>query len=124
MYKIFQNALDYLNTDGAAALMKAQNRSETFGRQSKQMSNIAQESRLLTEKLEKESKNIIQVAKTAYDRSSEVNKLAKDGLGQQSNIRFELIFIIFTVESLSRLILGGFFLIDFLKHGNTFNNTY
>lgn len=46
----FQVALDYLQTDGAAALQNALQRSEEFGQQSEQMSQIAREARLLAKK--------------------------------------------------------------------------
>jgi len=42
--------MDYVQTDGSAALKKAMERSEEFGQQSSKMSEIAREARALAEK--------------------------------------------------------------------------
>jgi hypothetical protein len=42
--------MDYVQTDGSAALRKAMERSEQFGQTSSQMSEIAREARALAEK--------------------------------------------------------------------------
>ena len=42
--------MDYVQTDGAAALKKAMERSEEFGQHSSKMSEIAREARALAEK--------------------------------------------------------------------------
>jgi len=47
---LLQDTMDYVQTDGAAALKKAMERSEEFGQQSSKMSEIAREARALAEK--------------------------------------------------------------------------
>jgi len=42
--------MDYVQTDGSAALKKAMERSEEFGQHSSNMSEIAREARALAEK--------------------------------------------------------------------------
>jgi hypothetical protein len=47
---LLQDTMDYVQTDGAAALKKAMERSEEFGQHSSKMSEIAREARALAEK--------------------------------------------------------------------------
>lgn len=81
--------MEYLEGEGAAALAKARNRSDQFGKQSVDMSALAKESRLIAEKLENEAKNIREIAEKAYNTSLNANKLAKDGINKQANIRYQ-----------------------------------
>lgn len=83
---LFQHANDYLHTDGTAAFVKAFNRSKEFGQQSTQMSSIAQESRLIAENLEKEAKNIKDIAESANATSYEAYDWTMKGFTQQLNI--------------------------------------
>lgn len=82
-----QSALEYLDGEGAAALAKARNRSDQFGKQSVDMSALAKESRLLAEKLESEARNIRDIADKAFNTSLVANQIAKDGITKQANIR-------------------------------------
>lgn len=84
----FQSALEYLEGEGAAALAKARDRSDQFGKQSGEMSKLAKESRLLAEKLENEARNIRDIAEKAFNSSLAANKIAKDGINKQANIRY------------------------------------
>lgn len=82
-----QSALEYLDGEGAAALAKARNRSDQFGKQSVDMSALAKESRLLAEKLEKDARNIRDIAEKALNTSVAAHIIAKDGIKKQANIR-------------------------------------
>ncbi|KPJ00552.1 Laminin subunit gamma-1 [Papilio xuthus] len=88
--KEINSALEYLDGEGAAALAKARNRSDQFGKQSVDMSALAKESRLLAEKLENEARNIREIAEKAYNTSLLANKIAKDGINKQANISNEV----------------------------------
>ncbi|XP_014366432.2 laminin subunit gamma-1 [Papilio machaon] len=88
--KEINSALEYLDGEGAAALAKARNRSDQFGKQSVDMSALAKESRLLAEKLENEARNIRDIAEKAYNTSLLANKIAKDGINKQANISNEV----------------------------------
>ncbi|KAG6444665.1 hypothetical protein O3G_MSEX003474 [Manduca sexta] len=88
--KEINSALEYLDGEGAAALAKARNRSDQFGKQSVDMSALAKESRLLAEKLENEAKNIKDIADKAFNTSLIANKIAKDGITKQANISNEV----------------------------------
>lgn len=76
-----------MDGEGTAALSKARNRSDQFGKQSDDMSSLAKESRLLAEKLETEAKNIREIADKAFNTSITANNIAKDGINKQANIR-------------------------------------
>lgn len=91
---IFQHARDYLHTYGTAAFVKAFNRSKEFGQQSTQMSSIAQESRLLADNLEKEAKNIRDIAEKANATSYEAYELTKKGSAQQADITYVYKFLL------------------------------
>ncbi|KAH9630190.1 hypothetical protein HF086_000750 [Spodoptera exigua] len=84
------SALEYMDGEGAAALSKARNRSDQFGKQSVDMSALAKESRLLAEKLENEAKNIREIADKAFNTSITANRIAKDGITKQANISNEV----------------------------------
>ncbi|CAH2254547.1 jg25249, partial [Pararge aegeria aegeria] len=88
--KEINSALEYLDGEGAAALTKARNRSDQFGKQSVDMSALAKESRLLAEKLENDAKNIKDVADKALNTSLTANTIAKDGITKQANISNEV----------------------------------
>ncbi|XP_035428786.1 laminin subunit gamma-1 [Spodoptera frugiperda] len=88
--KEINSALEYMDGEGAAALSKARNRSDQFGKQSVDMSALAKESRLLAEKLENEAKNIREIADKAFNTSIAANKIAKDGITKQANISNEV----------------------------------
>ncbi|KAL0851757.1 hypothetical protein ABMA28_000069 [Loxostege sticticalis] len=88
--KEINSALEYLEGEGAAALAKARDRSDQFGKQSGEMSKLAKESRLLAEKLENEARNIRDIAEKAFNSSLAANKIAKDGINKQANISNEI----------------------------------
>uniref|UniRef100_A0A2A4JWY1 Laminin subunit gamma-1 n=1 Tax=Heliothis virescens TaxID=7102 RepID=A0A2A4JWY1_HELVI len=88
--KEINSALEYMDGEGAAALSKARNRSDQFGKQSVDMSALAKESRLLAEKLENEAKNIRDIADKAFNTSITANIIAKDGITKQANISNEV----------------------------------
>ncbi|XP_075991196.1 laminin subunit gamma-1 [Anticarsia gemmatalis] len=88
--KEISSALEYLDGEGAAALLKARNRSDQFGKQSVDMSALAKESRLLAEKLETEARNIREIADKAFNTSITANNIAKDGITKQANISDEV----------------------------------
>ncbi|XP_050361187.1 laminin subunit gamma-1 [Nymphalis io] len=88
--KEINSALEYLDGEGAAALAKARNRSDQFGKQSVDMSALAKESRLLAEKLENDAKNIRAIAEKALNTSLAANSIAKDGITKQANISNEV----------------------------------
>jgi glucan biosynthesis protein len=50
LFILLQDTMDYVQTDGSAALKKAMERSEEFGQHSSKMSEIAREARALAEK--------------------------------------------------------------------------
>ncbi|XP_039287282.1 laminin subunit gamma-1 [Nilaparvata lugens] len=85
-----QGALDYLQTDGAAALKKAMDRSTEFGQQSQQMSEMAREARRLVQQQKEEYDNINWVAEKAVNVSTDAYELAKDTINQQKNTSDEL----------------------------------
>lgn len=68
-------------------MSKARDRSDQFGKQSGEMSKLAKESRLLAEKLENEARNIKDIAEKAFNSSLTANRIAKDGITKQANIR-------------------------------------
>ncbi|RZF38368.1 hypothetical protein LSTR_LSTR009263 [Laodelphax striatellus] len=72
-----QGALDYLQTDGAAALKKAMERSSQFGQQSQQIQK-------------EEYDNINWLAEKAVNVSTDAYELAKDTINQQKNTSDEL----------------------------------
>ncbi|XP_063546963.1 laminin subunit gamma-1 [Cydia strobilella] len=88
--KEINSALEYLDGEGASALLKARNRSDQFGKQSVEMSALAKESRLLADKLENEAHNIRDIAEKAFNTSIAANNLAKDGMTKQANISNEV----------------------------------
>ncbi|XP_069688400.1 laminin subunit gamma-1 [Periplaneta americana] len=85
-----KDTMDYLQTDGSAALLKAMERSEQFGQTSSQMSEIAREARVLAEQQEKEADDIQLIAAKAVNTSTEAFELARDAIKQQLNISDEL----------------------------------
>ncbi|XP_031767395.2 laminin subunit gamma-1 [Galleria mellonella] len=88
--KEIEDALQYLEGEGAEALNKARERSDQFGKQSGEMSKLAKESRLQAEKLENEAKNIREIAEKAFNTSLAANKIAKDSINKQANISNEI----------------------------------
>ncbi|XP_049885206.1 laminin subunit gamma-1 [Pectinophora gossypiella] len=88
--KEINSVIEYLDGEGAAALAKARNRSDQFGKQSGEMSTLAKESRLLAEKLENQARNIRDIAEKALNTSLAANKIAKDGINKQANISNEV----------------------------------
>jgi len=89
-FESFKDTMDYVQTDGAAALKKAMERSEEFGQHSSKMSEIAREARALAEKQEKEADDIQLVAARAVNTSTSAYELARDAIKQQQNISNEL----------------------------------
>lgn len=89
-FESLKDTMDYVQTDGSAALRKAMERSEQFGQTSSQMSEIAREARALAEKQEKEADDIQLVAARAVNTSTSAYELARDAIKQQQNISDEL----------------------------------
>lgn len=83
----FQSALELLQTDGAVALVRAKNRSDQFGHQSNQISEISRESRAQVERLQSQSDQKKRLANEANEQASQAYELAKNTLNQQKNIR-------------------------------------
>lgn len=79
-------AMRVLETEGKAALEKAQQRSREFGQQSEKMTTIAQEARNIGEELELGTKDVVVVAEDAKTKSIEAYDLAKNVTDQQKNI--------------------------------------
>lgn len=82
--------MELLQTDGVAALTKAKDRSDQFGHQSDQISDISREARSLVEKLELEAAINKQNAEEANQKSLQAYELAKNTLTLQQNISEEL----------------------------------
>lgn len=91
MLCFFQDALDLLKTDGASALARARDRSEQFGQQSEQISDISRQARHQVEKLEELAEQNKKNALEANEKASNAYDLAKNTLSQQQNIR--LVFL-------------------------------
>ncbi|GFG33810.1 hypothetical protein Cfor_03510 [Coptotermes formosanus] len=89
-FESLKDTMDYVQTDGSAALKKAMERSEQFGQTSSQMSEIAREARALAEKQEKEADDIQLIAARAVNTSTSAYELARDAIKQQQNISDEL----------------------------------
>ena len=85
-----KNTLEYLQTDGQAALQKALDRSEQFGQQSEQMSKIAHDAIEKAEQQTEEVKKIKKIADEAKNVSAKAFALADSALKQQQNTSSEL----------------------------------
>lgn len=85
-----KNTMEYLQTDGQAALLKALDRSNEFGQRSAQMSTIAREARAKAQQQEEEVEKIKKVAEEAKNVSSKALGLADSALKQQQNTSSEL----------------------------------
>lgn len=84
-------ALLLLQTNGAVALAKARDRSDQFGHQSEQISEISRQARGHADTLEAEAKHNKQKAKEASEKASEAYDMAKNAIALQKNIRFDRI---------------------------------
>ncbi|XP_018901355.2 laminin subunit gamma-1 isoform X1 [Bemisia tabaci] len=87
---ILQEASNFLQTEGAAALSKAVERSTAFGQQSELMSKIAREARVLVQNQEDEFEKTKEIAEKAVNISMEAYETAKDAIGKQKNTSDEL----------------------------------
>ncbi|KAH0534833.1 laminin subunit gamma-1 [Cotesia glomerata] len=83
-------AEDYLATDGATALSDAKKRAEQVGQQNQQMTEIAQEARILADLNIKEAKKIHLLSEQAKNTSLEAYNLAKKTITKYSNISEEI----------------------------------
>ncbi|XP_015116033.1 laminin subunit gamma-1 [Diachasma alloeum] len=83
-------AEDYLATEGASALAEAKKRAEQVGQQNQQMTNIAQEARVLADLNTNEAKKIHALAEQARNTSQEAYNLAKKAIAQYANISEEI----------------------------------
>ncbi|XP_071445859.1 laminin subunit gamma-1 [Hetaerina americana] len=85
-----KNARDLVETEGMEALSKAKERSDKFGQQNREMSEIAREARLKVMELEDNVKEIQEIAEGALKASTEAIELARNTFNQQKNISDEL----------------------------------
>ncbi|XP_052121293.1 laminin subunit gamma-1 isoform X1 [Frankliniella occidentalis] len=85
-----KNTMEYLQTDGKAALQKALDRSNEFGQRSAQMSDIVRKARTKAEQQEDEVEKIKKIAEEAKNVSSKAFTLANSALNQQQNTSNEL----------------------------------
>lgn len=76
-----------LNTDGTSALARAKDRSEQFGQQSEQISEISREARAQVDALGKQADQSKQNAIDANEKASKAYELARNALSQQQQIR-------------------------------------
>ncbi|XP_034942261.1 laminin subunit gamma-1 [Chelonus insularis] len=83
-------AEDYLATEGATALEDARKRAEQVGQQNQQMTEIAQEARLLADLNVNEAKKIHILAEQAKNTSLDAYNLAKKAITRYSNISEEI----------------------------------
>ncbi|KAK0177645.1 hypothetical protein PV328_001679 [Microctonus aethiopoides] len=83
-------AEDYLAGDGATALADAHKRAEQVGQQNQQMTEIAQEARVLADLNSNEAKKIHMLAEQARNTSLEAYNLAKKAITKYSNISEEI----------------------------------
>lgn len=82
--------MDLLKTEGASSLARARDRSDEFGQQSEQISDISRQARHHIEKLESLAGQNKQNAMDANEKASKAYDLAKNTLTQQQNIRYVL----------------------------------
>lgn len=80
-----QKAMDYILTDGLAALAKARNRSAENGQQNIQMSDIAHQARTTVLKQLEEAEHTKSIAEMAVNLSNEAFQLAKEARDKQIN---------------------------------------
>lgn len=90
IHEKLKNAEDYLATVGVTALNEAKRRANEVGQQNQQMTNIAQEARLIADGNTNEAKKIHQLAEQAKNTSLEAYNLAKYALSKYSNISEEI----------------------------------
>ncbi|XP_067003262.1 laminin subunit gamma-1 [Anabrus simplex] len=96
-----KDALDYLQTEGYVALEKARERSEQFGQQSEQMSEIAREARVLTSQQEEEAAGIKETAEKALNTSNTAYELARQTIDKNAKLSDELRELKAEMESVS-----------------------
>lgn len=82
-----QEALDLLKSNGATALDRARTRSNEFGQQSEQISDISRQARHQEETLEAQARENKQIAAEANEKASKAYDLAKSTLGKQQEIK-------------------------------------
>ncbi|XP_063244920.1 laminin subunit gamma-1 isoform X2 [Bacillus rossius redtenbacheri] len=88
--ELLKKQLDFLQTEGAAVLEKARERSAQFGQQSEQMSETAREARYFVQEQEREAEDIRKNAERAVNTSAKAYDLASETIKQQQNISDEL----------------------------------
>lgn len=76
-----------MQTSGVSSLSKAKDRSDQFGQQSNQISDISREARLIVETLEAQAEAKKTEAQDAIAKSQKAYDLAKNTFALQSNIR-------------------------------------
>lgn len=79
--------MELLLTSGVSSLSKAKDRSDQFGQQSNQISEISREARLIADKLEEQADAKKIHAQEAITKSQQAYDLAKNTFALQSNIR-------------------------------------
>lgn len=79
--------MELLQTSGVSALSKAKDRSDQFGHQSNQISEISREARHIVDSLEAHSDSKKENAQEAFSKSLQAYELAKNTFALQSNIR-------------------------------------
>ncbi|XP_012268511.2 laminin subunit gamma-1 [Athalia rosae] len=80
----------YLATEGRTALNEARNRAEQVGQQNQQMTEIAQDARVLADINTNEAKKIHQLAETARNTTLKAYNLAKQAIYKNANISDEI----------------------------------
>lgn len=79
--------MELLHTSGVSALSKAKDRSDQFGQQSNQISEISREARQIVDTLEAQAEAKKTNAQEAIAKSQQAYDLAKNTFSLQSNIR-------------------------------------
>lgn len=88
--KYLQDALERLQTEGTNALALAKDRSDQFGSQSEQISEISREARAQAEALEKKAKENREIAEQANNKAGDAYNMAKDALSALQNVNDDL----------------------------------
>lgn len=81
--------MELLQTSGVTSLSKAKDRSDQFGQQSNQISEISRQARLIVDALEAQAEEKKANAHEAITKSQQAYDLAKNSFALQSNIRFD-----------------------------------
>lgn len=84
--KYLHDALERLQTEGNNALALAKDRSDQFGSQSDQISEISREARSQAEALEKKAKENRDIAEQANNKAGDAYTMAKDAYSALQNV--------------------------------------